>query len=157
MQRCTFFGVEIVAVFGQHQSHFRTFGQIRRIIDNDATTSDMRLQGLHAAKDIASRSAMPVVGAATQTRPGLGGSREWPKPGVGRVPWGWVGRRGNARGPGAALPRFKPSTCPSHPATGMRAASHKAASWEAPSPADSGGRLRDPDVTRRHWHRDVWH
>jgi len=75
MQRCTFFGVEIVAVFGQHQSHFRTFGQIRRIIDNYATTSDMRLEGLHAAKDIASRSAMPVVGAATQTRLGSGGSR----------------------------------------------------------------------------------
>jgi hypothetical protein len=50
---------------------------------------------------------MPVVGAATQTRPGLGGSREGPKPGLGRVRWGWEGRahRDATRMSPAARPR----------------------------------------------------
>ena len=47
------------------------FGQIRWLIDDDPPASDMRFDSQHAAKDIATRASMPVVGAATQTRPGV--------------------------------------------------------------------------------------
>ena len=81
MQRCTFFGVEIVAVFGQHQSHFRTFGQIRWLGDDDATTSDMRLEGLHAAKILRIVSRCRGRGRRKQGRvlegPGRGPNLAW--------------------------------------------------------------------------------
>jgi hypothetical protein len=44
--------------------------QARRIIEHTSTTSDVRLEGLHTAEDIASRVSMPVFWAATNSPPG---------------------------------------------------------------------------------------
>jgi len=80
-------------IFNGKQIDFCTLGQIRWLVELESAVLHAGSKGLHAAKDIASRVTMPVVGAATQTRPGLGGSREGPKPGLGRDAWGWVGLR----------------------------------------------------------------
>ena len=71
MQRSTLFVVKIVTLIGDNQAQLRALRQIRWIIDHDATASDMGLEGLHVAEDIAYRISMPVGGTETQKRPVL--------------------------------------------------------------------------------------
>ncbi len=110
MQCLAFLIVQAISAAGEHfveRHKFNDFAirQIRWFVELEPTLFDVCFDSQHTAQDIASRGSMPVVGAATQGRPGLGGSREGPKPGLAAARGGGSSLLDDARMSAATRPR----------------------------------------------------